>query len=219
MNEGTKEELISQGAEGRVYRTQFQSKDAIVKERFSKKYRHPELDAKITRSRLNSEGRNIEKCRQLGLDSPAVFLVDKHNSRLYMEYIEGCTVKEHLRLVDTNSAEALDLALRIGKAIATLHDGNIIHGDLTTSNIMLRERDVQKIVMIDFGLSYISTSLEDRAVDLYVMERAFLSTHPNSEELFSSLLTGYVQQSKNGKGVSDRLNQVRARGRKKSMLG
>jgi hypothetical protein len=72
---------------------------------------------------------------------------------------------------------------------------------------MLRNRDPQHIVMIDFGLSYISTLVEDKAVDLYVMERAFLSTHPNSEQLFESLLEGYKAQSKNAKAIIDKLNQ------------
>ena len=72
---------------------------------------------------------------------------------------------------------------------------------------MLRNHDPQHIVMIDFGLSYISTLVEDKAVDLYVMERAFLSTHPNSEQLFESLLEGYKAQSKNSKAIIDKLNQ------------
>ena len=45
--------------------------------------------------------------------------------------------------------------------------------------------------MIDFGLSYVSTLAEDKAVDLYVLERAFASTHPDSEPLFTSVLTAY----------------------------
>jgi TP53 regulating kinase-like protein len=76
----------------------------------------------------------------------------------------------------------------MGAIIATIHENNLVHGDLTTSNIMLRQSDSQKIVMIDFGLSYFSTLVEDKAVDLYVMERAFLSTHPNSENLVRSQL-------------------------------
>ncbi len=60
-----------------------------------------------------------------------------------------------------------------------LHNDGIIHGDLTTSNIMITD---QKIVyIIDFGLSYVRNNIEDFSVDLYVLEKAFLSTHPDLE--------------------------------------
>ena len=36
----------------RVFEIQFLSKPAILKQRFRKKYRHPTLDAKLTKSRL-----------------------------------------------------------------------------------------------------------------------------------------------------------------------
>jgi TP53 regulating kinase-like protein len=71
----------------------------------------------------------------------------------------------------------------IGGIIAKLHDINLIHGDLTTSNILMRPDG--RLVAIDFGLSHVSTMIEDKAVDLYVLERAFLSTHPSSEHLVS----------------------------------
>jgi tRNA A-37 threonylcarbamoyl transferase component Bud32 len=46
-------------------------------------------------------------------------------------------------------------------------------------------------VLIDFGLAYTSSLTEDKAVDLYVLERAFASTHPDSELLFGKVLEGY----------------------------
>ena len=75
-------------------------------------------------------------------------------------------------------------------------------------------------VLIDFGLAYISTLVEDKAVDLYVLERAFSSTHPASEPLFASVLRAYEQKmGKEWKAVSRRLDDVRLRGRKRSMVG
>ena len=41
--------------------------------------------------------------------------------------------------------------------------------------------------MIDFGLSFQEGVAEDKGVDLYVLERAFLSTHPNTEKLFAEV--------------------------------
>lgn len=46
--------------------------------------------------------------------------------------------------------------------------------------------------MIDFGLASVSTLAEDKAVDLYVLERAFASTHPGSDNLFAIVLDSYA---------------------------
>jgi len=44
--------------------------------------------------------------------------------------------------------------------------------------------DLGEVFMIDFGLSFVSGKIEDKAVDIYVLKRAFISTHPGSEDLF-----------------------------------
>jgi len=111
----------------------------------------------------------------------------------------------------------------IGSEIAKMHKAEVIHGDLTTSNIMLRHpssRGRAEIVLIDFGLAYVSNLVEDKAVDLYVLERAFSSTHPASEPLFALVLQGYAAQAgKDWKLIKNRLDDVRLRGRKRSMVG
>jgi TP53 regulating kinase-like protein len=75
------------------------------------------------------------------------------------------------------------------------------------------------IVLIDFGLAVQTVQEEDRAVDLYVLERAFGSTHPREEGMFGELLEGYRVAFKGSKGTLRRLEDVRMRGRKKSMIG
>ncbi|MED6275266.1 TP53 regulating kinase [Characodon lateralis] len=103
-----------------------------------------------------------------------------------------------------------------------MHDENVIHGDLTTSNILLRHRPEdteQELVFIDFGLSYISALPEDKAVDLFVLEKAFLGTHPNTDVLFEKLLKSYTATSKMSLAVITKLDEVRLRGRKRSMMG
>ncbi|KAJ1879457.1 TP53 regulating kinase, partial [Coemansia sp. S17] len=93
-----------------------------------------------------------------------------------------------------------------------MHSFDIIHGDLTTSNMILDNSN--RLVLIDFGLSQISTSTEDKAVDLYVLERAFISTHPNSERLFATVLEAYAD-SEAARLILRRLEDVRQRGRKR----
>ncbi|KAG6811220.1 hypothetical protein H0H92_008481 [Tricholoma furcatifolium] len=117
----------------------------------------------------------------------------------------------------------------IGIQLAKMHSADVIHGDLTTSNMMLRHPSTfhsddhnipTELVLIDFGLSYVSTLVEDKAVDLYVLERAFSSTHPDSEPLFASVLSAYGQHvGKEWHAISKRLDDVRLRGRKRSMVG
>ena len=76
-------------------------------------------------------------------------------------------------------------------------------------------------MLIDFGLTFKSASVEDKAVDLYVLERAFLSTHPNAEALFERILASYQGAGVFAKAgeVLRKLEAVRLRGRKRSMLG
>jgi Kae1-associated kinase Bud32 len=113
------------------------------------------------------------------------------------------------------------LAVKIGEIIAKMHVKNLIHGDLTTSNLLLiGQPEDCNVVVIDFGLSSVESLAEDKGVDLYVLERAFLSSHPNTEELFGLILDGYKRQY--GKGVEEvcaKLDEIRLRGRKRTMVG
>lgn len=109
-------------------------------------------------------------------------MVDLETSLIYMEYIEGISVREFLVTAEGETPEAQSrVAKEIGTALGKMHNIEVIHGDLTTSNLMMRKETGGSVVLIDFGLSYVSNLIEDKAVDLYVLERAFSSTHPNTE--------------------------------------
>ncbi|KAI8054257.1 kinase-like domain-containing protein [Syncephalis plumigaleata] len=217
----TEAQLIYQGAEARVYSMPFLGRTAVAKERFSKAYRHPILDHKLTSRRVVQEARLLQRCRRAGVNAPAVYYVDQKNSTIYMEYIDTITIRDHLNTTSPNKDEVSSLARIIGQQLAKMHAADVVHGDLTTSNMMLSKKEPLKIVMIDFGLSYTSTLAEDKAVDLYVLERAFLSTHPNSEAMFQEILDAYKTTShrNHAQQVMHKLEEVRLRGRKRSMLG
>lgn len=174
---------------------------------------------------------------------------------MLIEWIDGRTIKDVLiegcRTEATGDIEKWDLdvkelMMKIGRAVGLLHDVGVVHGDLTTSNLMLRpvskkrtvsentglgasnavaEQEAEstfgegEIVLIDFGLATQTVQEEDKAVDLYVLERAFGSTHPEAEESFKEVLKAYGESYKGGKVVLKRLEDVRLRGRKRSMLG
>lgn len=143
--------------------------------------------------------------------------------------IEAARVEEEEKRVG-------DLMRRIGRAVGGLHKAGVNHGDLTTSNLMLRptstESEAQsqvdedgypsmggEVVIIDFGLASQSVHPEDRAVDLYVLERAFASTHPRTEPFFEEVLVGYAESYKGSGATLKRLEEVRLRGRKRTMIG
>jgi TP53 regulating kinase-like protein len=257
----TPPELITQGAEGRLYKTTYllPSIPCALKYRPPKPWRHPVLDARLTRHRILAEARNLAKCRREGVPVPAVYALDESAGWLMMEWVTGGPVRvvinEWLQrrrdderaagragdavVEGTSEADARLVALlrRIGAAVGRMHKVGIIHGDLTTSNLMLRpwERGKEpangnhgtddelldgEIVIIDFGLASQSSSEEDRAVDLYVLERAFASTHPRAEKLFTAVLeSAYREAFKQAPVVLKKLEDVRMRGRKRSMIG
>jgi TP53 regulating kinase-like protein len=190
------------------------------------------------------------KCRKEGVPVPAVYALDEAKGWIMMEWIDGEVVRirlnEWIRLrkaVGTeegvDDGELRDLMARVGRAVGSLHKMGIVHGDLTTSNLMLRPYKSRiadgdgtgmghdeagklldgEIVLIDFGLASQSTQDEDRAVDLYVLERAFGSTHPRAECLFGEVLIAYGESFRGANIVLKRLEDVRMRGRKRSMLG
>lgn len=137
-----------------------------------------------------------------------------------MEHIlHATTVKDYIK--ECSCPEKLEkLANEVGTVIGKLHSSGIIHGDLTTSNILVRNEDVAQLSMIDFGLSFMNPSAEDKGVDLYVLERALLSTHPESETLFELILKSYGKSNvKDAKETLKKLDEIRLRGRKRSMVG
>jgi len=216
--------LLKQGAEARVYRTKFYKKKAIVKERFSKSYRHPSLDEKLTQRRTTQEVRSMLRCRKAGICTPSVYFVDYSTHCIFMEEVENCvTARDHINtLLDVPSEESdkrlQSLAEKIGYSLAAMHNVDCIHGDLTTSNILIKA-GYENIILIDFGLSFISSLTEDKGVDLYVLERAFLSTHPNTEQLFKIVLESYRKKANKPDEVIKKLDEVRMRGRKRTMVG
>ncbi|XP_006275306.1 EKC/KEOPS complex subunit TP53RK isoform X1 [Alligator mississippiensis] len=216
--------LVQQGAEARLYRGCFLGRAVVAKLRFPKRYRHPALEERLSRRRTAQEARSLLRCRRAGISAPVVYFVDYVSNCIYLEDIVGSmTVRDYIISVQQREKDAsglFTLAEKIGEVLARMHDEDLIHGDLTTSNVLLRPpAEKLDLVLIDFGLSFISGLPEDKGVDLYVLEKAFLSTHPNTEALFEALLKKYAAMSKKSSPVIKKLDEVRLRGRKRSMVG
>ncbi|XP_022912578.2 EKC/KEOPS complex subunit TP53RK [Onthophagus taurus] len=220
--------LIKQGAESKLYKGTYLGKPTLIKERFEKKYRHPDLDNLLTKERIKAECRIALKCKNIGVRTPMIYLADMTRRMIFMEFIEhSLTAKEFISIADNASID--ELSKDIGKVLAKLHSGNVIHGDLTTSNILLRNKnsidnfekyDDLELVMIDFGLSRTDSSTEDKGVDLYVLERALLSTHSVHERMFNVILKEYEGNYENGyHEIYSKYKEVKSRGRKRTMVG
>eukprot|EP00210_Caulerpa_lentillifera_P009270 g8835.t1 len=208
--------LIAQGAESRLWETTFLQREVIIKERFRKEYRNEELDKKLTLARLKQESRGLIRCRKLGVLTPVLYFIDYHTSSIYLQKIKGTTVRDVLNNgLDSEKLE--ELCKKIGTSIAKLHDGSLNHGDLTTSNMMIQEDEA--LVFIDFGLSYFSQEMEDKAVDLYVLERAIMSAHAELSNAFQMILDAYQSATRNWSRVYPKYTEVRMRGRKRLMIG
>lgn len=224
--------LLRQGAEARLHIGDFLGQKAIVKERFSKKYRHPQLDERLTKERLKGEVRSLMRCKMVGIRTPTIYHVDMESGILVMEYLSSApTCRDYIEnlLNDTNcnNVEMLKkLSQEIGKILGRMHKNNVIHGDLTTSNILIEkdERSELKICLIDFGLGFAEGTAEDKGVDLYVLERALISTHPNTEFMFEAILDAYKKEMKGDQKkecdeVVRKFEEIRMRGRKRTMVG
>lgn len=223
-------EVFKQGAEAKLYKTELFGRSVIVKERFKKAYRQPELDEKLTHKRTLQEARSMLRCRKAGIKTPLLYFVNYLTHEIYMENIEESKtlreeIDELLQLKTDDSITKLKkIALNVGQLISKMHSADIIHGDLTTSNILISKAEDESNIytLIDFGLSSVSQFSEDMGVDLYVLERAFLSTHPNTEWLFELVLKNYsssaADKKKNAEVIA-KLDEIRMRGRKRVMIG
>ncbi|KAI8904749.1 kinase-like domain-containing protein [Gorgonomyces haynaldii] len=202
---------LSQGAEARVFLLEWGQKRVVCKQRFKKKWRHPQLDEKITLKRVIQEARSLERCH-LKVRVPQLYLVDHVEMALYMEYIDFPSLRTCI-----NAENCVEIGKQIGKELAIIHGLGVIHGDLTTSNMLWKDN---QLVWIDFGLSYVSVLPEDKAVDIYVLERAITSTHPQeADQMLKTILDTYETEAKQGKEIIKRFQQVRMRGRKRTAFG
>lgn len=172
----------------------------VRKNRVKKSYRIAELDLRLRRERTKCETRLIDKARRAGVPVPRIFQVSEHE--IEMEEIKGETLRDII---------GIRFAEQVGRSLARLHEGDIIHGDLTTSNMVVRDGVVH---FIDFGLGSSSKRVEDKAVDLHLLERALNAKHPAiAKRFFKKVLLHYKPSNK--REILQRLSKIEARGRYK----
>lgn len=217
-------QVVYQGAEAII------TKDGTIltKERVRKGYRIEQLDTSIRKKRTRLEAKLLNEARRAGVLTPHI--IEQGNFTIKMDFIHGKKVKDAVKTKNCTAIGEL-----IGKNVATLHNYNIIHGDLTTSNMILKSkgthahvqaRESQKtrksgsfsdtfdIYFIDFGIGFFSTRIEDKATDIHLLKQAVESTHYDlMEKIWPAVVKSYKKQCKDGEAVMKTLSKIEKRGR------
>ncbi|MCS7134893.1 MAG: KEOPS complex kinase/ATPase Bud32 [Candidatus Aenigmarchaeota archaeon] len=178
----------------------------LVKERIKKGYRIDEIDEKIRRFRTSLESKLLIEAKRNGVYVPSVIDIDKQNFKIQMEFVDGVRLKEYLQQSPRNVKK---ICQQLGEIIGRLHNVGIVHGDLTTSNMILKDGN---IYLIDFGLGYFSKRIEDYGTDLKLLKEAFKSTHFKLLKVcWSNILKGYRKEYKNAKEVIEKVGEIEKR--------
>ena len=197
-------EILAKGAEAIIYL----EGGKLVKERISKKYRVPELDLRLRKIRTQREAKLLENALKAGVAVPRVYRTDMRSYKIYMEHITGQPLKDVLESADEHSLK--DICTKIGSALSTLHDANIVHNDLTSSNMIYSDG---RVYYIDFGLGGTSTRIEDKAMDLVVFKRSLQVAHSRRFRTIWACLMDAYKGTKQLSEIMARVDAIERRAR------
>ena len=203
------EKIIYQGAEAKICVSKFMGFEVIKKSRLNKGYRIKQIDDNLISTRTKEEAKLMSESRRSGVSVPIIYDVDLKNGVITMEYLKGKRIKDILNNLDEKQRE--NICKKIGVSIARFHNNDIIHGDITTSNMILLD---DKIYFFDFGLGEINSELEAKGVDLHVLMEAIESTHSKCSKCFNYVLDGYKKELKqDANQVFKKIDEIIKRGR------
>jgi Kae1-associated kinase Bud32 len=201
--------MIKQGAEAKLFLDKLGDVDVIIKDRTEKKYRIKQIDETIRKSRTSIESRLLSEAKRAGILTPKIFDVDETNHKIIMEYIDGERIKELLNRTSKNQIK--NVCFEIGRMIGKLHSAGIVHGDITTSNMIFKDG---KVYFIDFGLGYFSKKVEDQGTDLLLLEEALKSTHFKIMDIcWKNVINGYKKEYNEKGEVLKRVEEIKKRAR------
>ncbi|MFW9961988.1 MAG: Kae1-associated kinase Bud32 [Candidatus Sifarchaeia archaeon] len=204
-------QLLARGAESIIYKIDQWGFPYVLKWRQDKPYLLKDIDSQLRKSRTSKECKMLTISRTLGVPTPAVYAVDLENYTILMDFIPGTQFKQLAGLISLS--QLTSHCYGFGRLIALLHQGNVVHGDPTTSNIIVDEKS--RLWILDFGLSEMNATLEMKGVDLHLIHRALETTHWNiQEEMLDATIQGYIDVLGNmAEPVLSRMNEIRERGR------
>lgn len=201
--------MIKQGAEAKLFLDKQDNQKIIIKDRVKKEYRIKQIDEKIRRLRTTQEYNLLSEARRANVHTPRTFDVDKENYKIIMEYVDGIRIKELFNELDKKKIEQISFG--VGKLIGKLHSAGIIHGDLTTSNMILWN---ENIYFIDFGLGFFSKKIEDQGTDLRLLYEALKSTHFKIIDIcWKRVIEGYKTEYIKADQVLEKIEEIKKRAR------
>ncbi|MFH0816202.1 MAG: KEOPS complex kinase/ATPase Bud32 [Methanobacteriota archaeon] len=200
-------EIYRRGAEAELCLADWKGRKAVVKHRVPKGYRLAELDERIRRQRMRAEVRLVASARKAGVLVPVIYDADVANHKIIMQFIEGPQAKEAIDAA--KPAERKRLCRELGRCAGKLHKADIIHGDFTTSNVIVADG----LYMIDFSMGELTPEAEKKAVDLHLLKEAFQSAHSAHMDCFESVLEGYRAEFPGAREIEKVVGQVEKRGR------
>ena len=205
----TEDTILYQGAEAKICRTEYMGFDVVQKRRITKSYRIKNIDERLISYRTKEEAKLMIEARNYGVAIPTIYDVDLERGIITMDYLDGKRIKDILN--DLSEEERIHICKKIGESIAKFHNNDIIHGDITTSNMILFN---DKIHFIDFGLGEKNSEIEAKGVDLHVLMEAIESTHSKYSSCFDYVLEGYKKELKEDADlVIRKIEEIVKRGR------
>lgn len=202
------QEIIEKGAEANIYSNKWLNHDVLIKERIPKSYRIPEIDLRLRKERTKKEAKLLGESKSCGVKTPLIYDLNKKENTIVLEEIHGKIIKNAFEAAEMNQIK--EISRKIGENIAKLHNCGIIHGDLTTSNLILED---EKIVFIDFGLGKNSDLVEDKGVDLLVFKKAISGIHYKiADTCFDEILKGY-ENADDYHEIIKKVEEIEGRGR------
>jgi len=200
--------VIRRGAEAEIRRDEFMGRQVLVKSRVPKSYRHPALDQSLRAHRTRVEARLLQEARSCGVPTPIVYDLDTVNAEIWMQEIVGPRAKD--ALMKAGPEEVRAISQEIGRMVARLHSHGMTHGDLTTSNMILRDG---RVFFIDLSLGSKAASLEEMGVDLHLLREAFQSAHSDMMYAYDIIAETYAREYAGGKEVLAKVRDIEERGR------
>ena len=201
--------FLYKGAEAEIYTATYLGREVVKKHRIPKSYRLKEIDKKLRSSRTKEEAKLMIEARKAGVSVPIIYDINLNESILTMEYLEGDRVKELIKKISDDKRR--ELCILIGRNIARLHNRGIIHGDITTSNMVFLDG---RVYFIDFGLGEINRDIETKGVDLHVLMEAFTSAHSEYPECFDYVFEGYsMEYDGDPNEIKRKIDEIIKRGR------
>lgn len=204
-----KKDIIYKGAEAEICVSKYMNYNVVEKRRVHKSYRINYIDDKLISSRTREEAKLMIEARNIGVSVPIIYDVDLISGIITMEYLTGKRIKDILNNLSEKKRQTL--CKKIGESIARFHNNDIIHGDITTSNMILLD---DKVHFIDFGLGEKNSEIESKGVDLHVLMEALESTHSKYSDCFKYVLEGYKKELKDDANqVIKKIDEIVKRGR------